>query len=190
MKIIYNPNLNDVYEGYLGIVEDLSIEIMLKSSNLYEKLKELKDIKIELLRDPEEQMVSFNELYAEAQSRYNRVCSILIEFIQEKTYWKRMYLTTDKVFSRARSYLLTTDTVSDLRNQNLQEAKVATELHLILSLVNICKISLEDMKDMIEIANIKKDKLDNAITNMSRQQRVTESLIGLGYPVKTSRESN
>jgi len=41
------------------------------------------------------------------------------------------------------------------------------------------------MKDMIEIANIQKDKLDNAITNMSRQQRVTESLIGLGYPVNT-----
>ena len=140
---------------------------------------------MELLKDPEEHMVAFNNLYAEAQSRYNRVCGILIDFIQEKSYWKRMYLITDKVFKRARNFLLITEAVRTLRNQNLQEAKVESELYLILSLTNICKIVVEDMKDMIEIATIQKDKLDNAITNMSRQQRVTDSLIGLGYPVRT-----
>jgi len=185
MKILYNPNLKEVYDGYLETVDELSIDIKTRSFDLYNKSNELKAISIELLKDPEEHMVAFNNLYAEAQSRYNRVCSILIDIIQEKSYWKRMHLTTDTVFKRARSYLLTTDEVSTLRNQNLQEAKVSAELHLILTLNSICKTVLDDMKDMIEIANIQKDKLDNAITNMSRQQRVTESLIGLGYPVNT-----
>jgi len=185
MKILFNPNLKEVYDGYLATVDELSIDIKTRSFDLYSKLNELKEISVELLKDPEQHMVAFNELYAEAQSRYNRVCAILIEIIQEKSYWKRMYLITDKVFKRASNFLLTTDEVSSLRNQILQEAKVESELHLIVSLNKICKAVLEDMKDMIEIANIQKDKLNNAITNMSRQQRVTESLIGLGYPVGT-----
>ena len=188
MKILFNPNLQDVFDGYSETVDELTLEIGMRSFDLYDKANELKNIDVELLRDPEAQMYAFNNLYAEAQSRYSRVCSILMDIIQEKSYWKRMHLVTDKIFKRARSYLLTTDEVSSLRNQNLQEAKVENELRLIMSLVNICKIALEDMKDMIEIANIQKDKLDNAITNMSRQQRVTESLIGLGYPVRTHKE--
>lgn len=189
MQILYNPDLSEFYKGYTIAVEDLSMEILERNFNLYERLKELKAISVELLRDPEAQMASFNNLYAEAQSRYNRVCSILIDFIQERTYWKRAYIITNKVFDRARSYLLTTEEIKTLKNQNLQEAKVSSELHLILSLINICKIALEDMKDMIEIGNMQKDKLNNAITNMSRQQRVTESLIGLGYPVKTHKST-
>jgi len=190
MQILYNPNLSEFYDGYTVTVEALSVEILERNFNLYDTLEELKAINVELLKNPEEQMVSFNNLYAEAQGSYNRVCSIMMELIQERTYWKRTYIITNKIFERARSYLLTTDEVKTLKNQTLQEAKVSSELHLILSLVNICKIVLEDMKDMIEIGNMQKDKLNNAITNMSRQQRVTESLIGLGYPVKTHNPQN
>lgn len=187
MRIVFNPNIKDVYDGYTEAVETVALDISERYFDIYSKLDEIKSVAITLIKAPEEELASFNELYANAQAAYNRVSAILIEFIGERAFWKRQLIIANKIYNRAKNYLLTSDEIKNLRNKILQEARVEDELYLIVSLVATIKGTLDDIKDMVEIAIAKKEELDNAIMNMNRQQRITESLIGLGYPVKPHR---
>jgi hypothetical protein len=184
MKILYNPNLQEVYEGYTQAVEDLSYNIYTHYFVFEDVVKEIEDMRVKLLRAPEDDMASFNTLYAEAQSYHSRACGVLISFIDERRFWRRLEIIGDKLYARSRNFLLGTPEIQDLRNQALQNAKVDSKLQLLLSLISVITGALSDMKDLIEIVQVKIDELNNIITNMSRQQRVTESLIGLGYPVR------
>jgi len=187
MQITFNPNIKDVFDGYIESIEAISLEVSDRYFNIQKRLDEVKAISVVLMKTPEEEMVKFNELYANAQASYSRVSSILIDFIGERAFWKRQLIMANKIYNRAKNYLLTTDTLKNLRNKSLQEARVEDELYLVASLISTIKGALEDIKDMVEIAVVKKEELDNAITNMNRQQRIVESLIGLGYHVRTNR---
>lgn len=187
MKALFNPDIKEVFNGYTEAVEGIASEIQDHAFSYDDELVEITSMNVKLLKAPEEDMAGLNALYEQAQSYYSRTCSILISFITERRFWKKLEIKSDKLYARSRSYLLTTEDLKNLRNQSLQEAQVDNTLQLLSSLVAIIKGSLSDVKELIEIAQIKLDELNNAITNLSRQQRVNESLIGLGYPVRTRR---
>jgi len=187
MQITFNPNIKDIYDGYIESIEAISLEVTDRYFNIQQRLDEVHNISVVLMKTPEEEMVQFNSLYAEAQANYSRISSILIDFIGERAFWKRQLVLAGKIYNRAKNYLLTSDELKNLRNKVLQEARVENDLYLVVSLMSTVKGALEDIKDMVEIATVKKEELDNAIMNMNRQQRIVESLIGLGYQVRARR---
>ena len=49
---------------------------------------------------------------------------------------------------------------------------------------------IEDLDLSIDMVTVKREQLDKANTNLSRQQKVLDTLVGLGYPVHAQREIN
>jgi t-SNARE complex subunit (syntaxin) len=80
--------------------------------------------------------------------------------------------------------LTSREDIKGLRNKELQEAKVQEEVPELADLEEMIDSVIDDLDLMIDIVKEKKEELDKANTNLSRQQKVVESMIGLGYSVK------
>lgn len=148
--------------------------------------REILQMGAELENSPEENLSSFNEKYAFIQSQHNRLTSIIIELRMELKRWQIYKSRLKILYRKARNLLLTSrDDIKTLRNKELQEAAIQTELDNIIDLLDGLDIVIEDLQYTSEIAMLKKDQLDKINMNINRQQKVVEDMIFLNHPVVT-----
>jgi hypothetical protein len=172
-------------EECVGELESLIAEIQERDYTFEGELDEIQSIKVMLKENPESDITEFNNLYSFVQSHVSRVAEIYISLLREKGVWQRYKARSKRLYRKARNRLLTTrEDIKSLRNKELQEAKVQEEVPELADLEELIDSVIDDLDLMIDIVKEKKEELDKANTNLSRQQKVVESMIGLGYSVK------
>ena len=153
------------------------------------EIQEVTSVSLSLQKDPQEDVIVFNELYAEVQSHLNRISSIIVEMYREKAWWQKRQHTIKRLYLKARTLLLhTRNEIKALKNKELQEAAIHEEIREVVDLKSIIENVIEDLELSIDMITVKRDELDKANTNLSRQQKVLDTLVGLGYPVHARRE--
>jgi hypothetical protein len=172
-------------EECVGELESLIAEIQERDYTFEGELDEIQSIKVMLKENPESDITEFNNLYSFVQSHVSRVAEIYISLLREKGVWQRYKARSKRLYRKASNRLLTSrEDIKSLRNKELQEAKVQEEVPELADLEEMIDGIIDDLDLMIDIVKEKKEELDKANTNLSRQQKVVESMIGLGYSVK------
>lgn len=165
-----------------------SIEQRFHQVSFQHDLSEIEEIKLQLEEHPEEDLVGFNELYSRIQASRSRATSILFNMYKEKGIWKSYQHNMKRIYKKIKGDIFVQDeNIKKLRNKELQEAAVENQLPITIRLLHLIDSKLEDIDNEIDMVNLKVDNLDHMETNLSRQQHIVESLIGLGYPVRTAR---
>lgn len=175
--------MSDLLNLYQEQIEELTVQVTEKGYDFSYVMEELSSIQLSLLDHPEENLFEFNVLYATLQSHVSRVTNIILDLRAEKQFWISSFkYQVDKLFYKLRFNLLSSRIdIKALKTQELREAAISTELESIVEIRDIIEKAISDIDYLIKQCEIKRDDLDKANTNMSRQQRVIESLIGLGY---------
>ncbi len=178
------------YEKYIEDVLMIAEVVQTYSFNFNTELKEIQDMKFHLEEMPEEAIADFNILYAQVQSYQSRVTSLIIELYKERAKWQAQKRQLARIYKKMHNFILSTDEkIQKLRNKELQEASVDLQLKEVVDLKDYIDGVLEDISWIRDSLVEKKDELDKANVNLSRQQRIIESMIGLGYPVGIKREN-
>ncbi|MFA5396487.1 MAG: hypothetical protein WC346_10815 [Methanogenium sp.] len=163
-------------------------EVQKRNYSFDKELREIASIKVSLDESPQEDVVGMNSLYAQIQAQQSRVSAIIMDIYQEKAWWQRIFYRTKRLYRKARGILLNTrDDIKKLKNKELQEAALHEEIKELADLMDILEQVIDDLDLSIDLAIVKRDELDKANTNLSRQQKAIDTLIGLSYPVKAKR---
>lgn len=174
--------MNPLIEAYAPMVLEISEEIQNKAFDFAYVLPEIESIQFYLMEHPDDSLSEFNRAYSIVQAYQSRITTIIIEIRKEKQIWLIYKSRVDKLFKRLRSILMSgRDDIKSLKNQDLREAAIANELSDVVRLTDVVNDTIDDLDYLIDICELKRDDLERANTNMSRQQKVVESLIGLGY---------
>jgi len=174
----------EVFSGYKDSVDRLKEKVYARDYSFEEELKEISEMNINIVEHPEEDVAGFNELYSIVQSYRSRVSSILIDIQKEKSVWQEYKSEAKSIYRRAHDVILTTqEEVKNLRNKELQEAKVRESVVSLVYIMEYLDIILDNLEMLLYVFREKKEDLDSINTNLSRQQKIVESLIGLNYPV-------
>jgi len=185
MDIIIQHPLEECIEELTQLVEEVG-----KSDYSFDdEMYEISIINMKLDRHPEEAVTEMNEMYSDVQTYLSRVSSILIEVYKEKSKWERFYARVNVLYRKAKNTLLHTRAdIKSLRNKELQEASVQEEVKGLVDLRDYIENVKSHLEGLVIIAKEKRDDLDKLNTNLSRQQKVIETLIGLDYTVSATRE--
>lgn len=175
--------INDLIESHLEEVSEIVSFVQTREFNFGYVIPELREISVNLLPAPEEAINEFNILYALVQSYQSRIVSIIVELREEKQSWLSTKRTVDNLFRKLRNKILAEPEISSLKNQDLREAAVSKHLEMVVSLQTSVDNVLKDLEYLVEMCALKREDLERTNVNMSRQQKVVESLINLGYPV-------
>ena len=173
------PELEAMAENVVGRVYDFTAEE-----------SEIAEISFSLLEVPEDSLHEFNVLYAQVQSYSSRVAAIIIQVYREKSWWQKQLYVAKKLYRKARTTYLRGPEVRALKNKELQEAYVHEQIAELVDLKELIEEHIDSLDLLIDTFQIRKEDLDKANTNLSRQQKVVESLIGIGYPVRGSRHQS
>jgi hypothetical protein len=177
---VWHP-LNECLPQLLEIVD----EVRNRNYSFDKELSEVSNIKISLDEAPQDDVVGMNKLYAEIQAYQSRTSAIIMDIYREKAWWQQCYFRAKRLYRKARGVLLNTrEDVKKLKNKELQEAAIHEEIRELVDLVDILDQVIEDLDLSIALVSVKKEELDKANTNLSRQQKAIDTLVGLGYPVK------
>jgi uncharacterized protein YaaN involved in tellurite resistance len=177
-------------ESLLPELEVLVGEIASRNYSFQAELNEVTQMRYALQEAPENSVHEFNELYARVQSLSSRVAEIIIQVYREKAWWQHHGYTAKKLYRKARTLYLQADDVRKLKNKELQEAYVHEQVSELVDVKELIEDAIDSLDLLIDTFQIRKDDLDKANVNLSRQQKVVESLIGLGHPVQSHRESD
>jgi peptidoglycan hydrolase CwlO-like protein len=174
--------------GAINKVEDLILEVSNQEFSFANDIQEILDMDFKLRPDPDNGMDEFNDLYAKVTSYQSRVAAIIIQIYREKAVWQKFYNRAKSMYRKNRNTLLGThDEIRALRNKELQESAVQELIPELTDVKELIEDVLEDIDLLVTTVEEKKEELDKANTNLSRQQRVVESLIGLGHRVTPHR---
>lgn len=143
-------------------------------------IQEVLCMDVELSQNPEADVAQFNVNYAKVQGYINRISTILINVYNEKAKWQRKKSVLAIMYERDKNLILTNNLeIQKLRNKDLQNAQVDVQLGDNVGVLAYVNSIVKDLEDLISIITIKKDALDKANTNLSRQQRIVESLANI-----------
>jgi NifU-like protein involved in Fe-S cluster formation len=152
------------------------------------EIQELKQMIVELDSDPDQNIGNLNALYAKVQGYLSRVAEILIEMHEALREARKAASGYKTAYALERAKLLSTSIeIQQLKNQSLQEAAVMTQLRSLFEQKEQAERDVDDLELLIKITQQKMDDLDKLNTNLSRQQKVVETLIGIGHQVKANR---
>jgi hypothetical protein len=151
-------------------------------------LQEIKDMIFIITEDPENDFVSFNNLYAKVTAYFSRASSILISIETERAVWQKFHSRAKRMYKLKENIFLQDEVIQALRNKELQKATVESRMPEVVRMKILIEDVLDNLTGIAAIVKIKCDELDKACTNLNRQQRVVESMIGLGYPVNVKRQ--
>lgn len=182
MKIKVTDNsLSHPIEECLPDLYQLLAEIQDRQTVIYEvPYEQIDQINIELNGSPEEDLTLFNYNYAYVQGQVNRVAHILIQIKKELRVWTSYKSRLKLLYRKARNLLLTSKPeIKALRNKELQEAAIQKELESMVDLADGLDIIIEELDHDMDIVNIKKDALDKANVNLSRQQKIVEDIMAI-----------
>jgi|YelNatPaOPRAMG01_1025707.scaffolds.fasta_scaffold00080_53 hypothetical protein len=157
-------------------------EIQERQSMIYKvPYEELDEINVVLDSVPEESIDKFNEKYSYIQACYNRVSYILMQVKKEMKIWNYFRNRVNTLYRKAKNLLLVNNPdIKNLRNKELQEAAIQSELSALVDLVEGLDSIMEDLKFDSDIVTLKLDTLDKANLNLNRQQKIVENEIMLG----------
>ena len=188
MKLVIKNSVHPVEECKQE-VEELITDVYARDYTFEAELDEVNTTMVlQLDAHPEEAVAEFNELYSEAQAYQSRVTSILISAYKEKRVWERFNAIAKSLYRKAKNRLyVTDDDIKSLRNKELQEAAVQEKIPDLTNVKEYIENNVEDLESIISIVKEKKEDLDKANTNLSRQQKVVETLVGIGYSVRANR---
>lgn len=191
MKLVIKNSVHPVEECKQE-VEELITDVYARDYTFEAELDEVNTTMVlQLDAHPEEAVAEFNELYSEAQAYQSRVTSILISAYKEKRVWERFNAIAKSLYRKAKNRLyVTDDDIKSLRNKELQEAAVQEKIPDLTNVKEYIENNVEDLESIISIVKEKKEDLDKANTNLSRQQKVVETLVGIGYSVRANRIKN
>lgn len=184
----YNENIPEA-----NFVDDLTmyqvaIEKRLRNVIFSPDLSEIAGVKISIEEHPEEDLAGFNELYSKVQAFRSRASSILFNMYKERGIWKSYQHDLKRIYKKIKNQTLTERTdIQKLRNKELQEAAVEIQMPITVRLLDLTEGKLEDIENEIDMVQIKLSDCDHAEMNLSRQQKIVEALIGIGYPVNPSK---
>jgi hypothetical protein len=174
MKITFDT-VEHPLEECIEEVELLVVDINSRDYSFEAELDEIQGMKVQLSETPEQDITQFNLLYAQLQASISRVAEVLIRVIREKGYWQKLKARSRRLLRKARNRLLTTrDDIKSLRNKELQEAKVQEEVPELADTDELIENVIDDLDLIIEIVKEKKEELDKANVNISRQQKVVD----------------
>ena len=184
-KVVVGGELHHPLDNCIQLLQDLIFEIQQRQEVTYVvPYEELDNIQFSLSPTPDDNISEFNEKYAFVQSHCNRVGHILIQVKKEIKIWNSFRNRAKSLYRKAKNNLLTTVTdIKNLRNKELQEAAIQERVPEVVDLLEGLDILIEELEYDIDIIKIKKELLDSANLNLSRQQRVVEDLIALNTPV-------
>lgn len=182
----YSGTIQDRNEFYNSVIFDqLLQDITERRESMYlVPFRELDGIQFSLSPTPEEDLAGFNENYAYVQSYANRVASILMNIKKEIGEWRGLKSRTQAIFRKAKNTILVQDpSIKTLKNMELQTAAIQSKVPELIDLLEQLDILIDSLETDADVVKIKKELLDNANTNLSRQQRVVEAMISLNIPV-------
>lgn len=165
-------------------------ELKTSAFNFEAEIKEVRDIQFKLADHPEDDVVSFNELYAQVQANQSRVTAILMDLHNERAKWMRFQQRIKRIVRKLRNDILagfTAERLKELKNKEVIEAQVQGKMPEWFDLEEYVENVLENIDHMIDTVVLKRDDLGNANVNMSRQQKAVDTLVGLQYPVMAKR---
>ncbi|MCK9428750.1 MAG: hypothetical protein M0R17_01915 [Candidatus Omnitrophica bacterium] len=169
-------------------IAKLIIEISEQSFNFNAQMDELEAMQVKLDAYPEEDVAGMNQLYSVVQAHLSRASNIHISILRERAKWQRYSSRLKRMYKQKEVEMLSgDDKVKALKNKELQAAAVQQTMPEVVKLMSIVDGILIDLEALIDITKEKQESLMNVNVNLSRQQRNVESLIGLRYPVKPSK---
>lgn len=181
IRILKDEEIDHPIETCIPDLVELLQDIYEKQENLYRvPYEEVNTLTTELDNYPDDDIALFNEKYSKVQSQNNRITVILIELRQELKEWKSLKNRLKILYRKARNLLLVErPEIKALRNKELQEAAIQNKITNLVDIVEGVDNIIEGIEEDISIVKIKKDNLDNANINLSRQQKVVEDIMAL-----------
>lgn len=182
IKIKGNTNfMNHPIESRTADLLELLRKVYERQKIIYRvPLDEVKSIFITLDTSPDEDITVFNEKYAFTQSQHNRITSILIDLRNELRIWKEFKDELKVHYKKARNVLLSErPEIKALRNKELQEAAIQSEVSDLVDLVDGVDNVINSLEDDLDIVKLRKENLDSANVNLNRQQKVVEDMMAL-----------
>jgi len=183
--------MEGILEKFTQEILDLTNDITNQGYDFAGVLPEIEGMQFSLMANPDDSLSEFMGLYSVLQAHQSRIVSIIITIRQEKQTWIKFKYSVDRLFKKLRNTLLSSrKDIQTLKSQELRDGKINEELEPLVNLQQIISGVFDDLDYLIEICELKRDDLDKANTNMSRQQKVVETLVGLGYPAKKYKNEN
>jgi hypothetical protein len=181
-KVLITSDLSYPIDKYIPNINCIISDIRNKMNNIYiTPYLEIDSINFGLDISPDEDISIFNNKYSYVQSHCTYISSILMEIKKEIKIWNGHKNDLNLFYRKARNMLLTTKPeIKALRNKELQEAAIQTNLEDIVDLIESIDGIIDDLKYDQDIVSIKKDDLDKANVNLNRQQKVVEDEMMLG----------
>lgn len=175
---------------HLEELEVLANEITNREScSFAAEIQEVRSIAVELQEIPEESVADFNTLYSWINAHRSRVSTILMDINRERAAWKEYKYRVAQIYRKGKSYALTAqEYIIKLRNKELQEAAIQEALPEVIDLQELIKYRIDVLDDIEAVVEIKRDQINAANMDLSRQQRVIEILQGMNYPLQGQRK--
>jgi len=184
-KILSDDQLIHPRSEYRDSVIELINDVDGAPFDFEAELGEVREMHVELVPEPELSVEDFNKLYADAQGYRSRVASIIMEVVLIKAEWTSRLSKARWLYETGTNYIYSTD------EEPYNKIKSAKNLAIQGSYIAECMPHLYDIRDKIDrickrvdailsIFKEKKDDLDEILTNLSRQQRNVETMVGLG----------
>jgi len=192
MQLEFRMNLAEqsgVEEIYSGFLQDFTAVLLLyqntKSLNFNDEIEEIKKFRYALDKFPEEAFADIAILYAEVQGYMSRTTAILSSMYEHKVTLGYALGEVTKIYKKARNRILSRDPdIPKLKNAGLQDAAINDKLVYIVDIMEDLSGQISFLEEIISIVQLREKDLDRANVNISRQQRLVESLIALNYGVK------
>jgi len=144
-----------------------------------EKYQLLTTFDIELPKNPELNLKSFNEKIAEIQTKKDHLSRWYKEAIRYKQVWSSTLKTAKRFFGKEKSQAMLIKEVYDLKNQAMQDAKVGTILVDVLDMMAFLEDKNDKAESYVEACKVTMDNLDSANKNLVQQIKVVQQMIDI-----------
>jgi hypothetical protein len=192
VEILTEEQLIHPHEGYRHYVEQLISDVDNDAFDFNAELQEIKspDMQVKLLPEPEMAVDDFNILYARAQACRSRVSAIMGDVLLIKSKWISRLSTATWLYDVGQNHIYTTDQepyshIRSAKNLAIQSAYIAECMPHLYDLCSSLKRFTQSIDVIYSVFKEKRDDMDEILTNLSRQQRNVETMIGLGGNVAT-----
>lgn len=187
MIITVNDNPQHPIEQLLPQLQSLLADVQERKYSFGSEIDEIKQMQVSLISDPEHEVVGLNVLYGTVQGFLSRITYILLQVYEEKSVWLRYKHIADGLYRKAKNRLSAQENIRTAKNKEIQEALIQEEIPELSDIRDYIDFIIEDLDELSDIIKAKRDDLDKINTNLSRQQKVIDTLVGLNYPVTASR---
>ena len=178
-------------EPYVGYLNDCTaLQLSLNEIPIRDFLEEVEEVtafKYSLDNYPEEAVADLSILYASIQGYMSRITHIITLMYSQKSNLNDVYRESKRIYKKAKNRILVSNLkVKNMSNQALRDAYVDDYLVDLVDIKDSLENKIENVEDLISIMTVHDKNLERANTNVSRQQRIIETLISLQYPIQTA----